>query len=131
VTATNDIRTQRKPHLARQYGYPVLANTVIYGGTAMGITADKEAVPAGHVSAAKLIGFAAERYDNRGGATGDMTATAEKDVRLIPLAGATVANIGATVYASADDTFTLTAGSLLAIGKIDAVDADGVWLSTL
>jgi hypothetical protein len=131
MAATDDIRSRRKPGLGRSFGYPVLANTKIFGGSAVGITANREAVPAGHVSAVKLIGFAEQRADNTGGATGDQVVNIEKDVRLIPLAGAVVSNIGATVYASADDTFTLTAGSLLAIGTIDAIDADGVWLKTL
>lgn len=131
MTATNDIRAKKKPGLGRAYGYPVLAGVLIYGGAAVGITANKEAVPAGHASAVKLIGFAEERIDNTTGATGDQYVKIEKDVRIIPLAGATVANIGASVYASADDTFTLTAGALLQIGTIDAIDADGVWLKTL
>ncbi len=131
MAAVDDIRSKKKPGMGRRYGYPVLAGQKVYGGVAVGITANKEAVPAGHVSAVKLIGFAEERADNTGGATGDVYVSIEKDVRLIPLAGATVANIGATVYASADDTFTLTAGSLLALGTIDAIDADGVWLKTL
>jgi adhesin HecA-like repeat protein len=131
MTATNDIRAKKKPGHTRAYGYPVLTNLVIFGGAAVGITANKEAVPAGHVSAVKLMGFAEERIDNTGGATGDQFVKVEKDVRVIPLAGATVANIGAAVYASADDTFTLTAGALLQIGTIDAIDADGVWLKTL
>lgn len=131
MAATNDIRAIKKPGPSRAYGYPVLANILIFGGAAVGITASKEAVPAGHVSAVKLIGFAEERIDNTGGATGDQYVNVEKDVRVIPLAGAAVANIGAAVYASADDTFTLTAGALLQIGIIDAIDADGVWLKTL
>lgn len=131
MAATDDIRTRRKPGPGRSYGYPVLAGVKIYGGTVAGITANREAVPAGHPSAVSLLGFAEQRADNTGGANGDQVVNIEKDVRLIPLAGATAANIGATVYASADDTFTLTAGSLLAIGTIDAIDADGVWLKTL
>lgn len=131
MAATDDIRSRKKPGLGRRYAYPVLGGQKIFGGAAVGITANKEAVPAGHASAVKLIGFAEERVDNSLGATGDLSVTVEKDARLISLAGATVANIGATVYASADDTFTLTAGSLLALGTIDAIDADGVWLKTL
>ena len=131
MVATNDIRTKKKPGIGRAYGYPALAGVVVFGGAAVGITAAKEAVPAGHASAVKLMGFAEERIDNAAGATGDQYVKIEKDVRVIPLPGATVANIGAAVYASADDTFTLTAGSLLQIGTIDAIDADGVWLKTL
>lgn len=130
MAATTDIRSRRK-HGGRSYGYPALAGVVLYGGAAAGITANKEAVPAGHASAVKLIGFVEERVDNTGGQTGDQIVRIEKDIRLIPLAGAVVANISAAVYASADDTFTLTAGALLQIGTIDAIDADGVWLKTL
>lgn len=131
MAATDDIRALRKPGPDRSYAYPVLAGVVIFGGTAVGVTANLEAVPAGHASAVKLMGFADQRVDNRDGATGDVYARIERGVRQIPLAGATAANIGATVYASADDTFTLNAGSLLAIGTIDAIDAEGVWLNTL
>ncbi len=130
MVASNDIRAKKKPTGSRAYGYYVLAGVRIFAGTAVGITANREAVPAGHASAIKLMGFAEERYDNRDGQTGDVIAKVEKDIRVITLAGATVANIGAAVYASADDTFTLTAGALLQIGTIDAIDADGVWLKT-
>ncbi len=129
MTASNDIRAKKK-FGGRSYGYPALAGVKVYGGACVGITANKEAVPAGNVNAVKLMGFAEERIDNTNGLTGDQYVKIEKDIRLIPLAGAVVANIGAAVYASADDTFTLTAGSLLQIGTIDAIDADGVWLKT-
>ena len=130
MTATNDIRAKKKGLFTRSYGYPALAGVQIFGGTAVGITAALAAVPAGHADAVALVGFAEERIDNRDGATGDQFVKIEKDVRVIPLAGATPANIGDAVYASADDTFTLVAGELLAIGTIDAIDADGVWLKT-
>jgi len=129
MAATNDIRTKKRD--GKSYGYPVLAGVLIYGGAAVGITAAMAAVPAGHADAVKLIGFSEERIDNTMGATGDQYVKIEKGVRLIPLAGATVADIGAAVYASADDTFTLVAGVLLQIGTIHAIDAEGVWLKTL
>ena len=130
MAATNDIR--RRERSGDRYGYPVLAGVIIYGGTAIGITAALAAVPAGHVNAVALIGFAEERIDNSAGATGDQLANAKKGIFDIALAGATAANIGDPVYASADDTFTLTAGALLQIGTLDAIDADGVcWLKTL
>lgn len=129
MAASNDLRYKRRN--GQSYGYPVLANVKIFGRAAVGITANKEAVPAGHGSAVKLLGFAEERVDNTGGATGDQYVKIEKGVFNIPLAGAAVSNIGATVYCTADDTFTLTASTNLAIGTIDAIDADGVWLKTL
>lgn len=128
MVASSDIR--RKWRTGDAYGYPVLAGVRIFGGTMIGVTAALAAVPAGHVSAVALVGFAEEAIDNRDGATGDQMINAKKGVTLIPLAGATAADIGKTVYASADDTFTLTAGALLVAGTIDAIDADGVWLKT-
>ncbi|MBD8686579.1 MULTISPECIES: hypothetical protein [unclassified Rhizobium] len=129
MTATSDIR--RKWRKGDAYGYPVLGGVRIFGGTMIGVTAALAAVPAAHPNCVALIGFAEEAVDNRDGATGDRLINARKGVTNIPLAGATPANIGAIVYASADDTFTLTAGSLLKAGTIDAIDADGVWLKTL
>lgn len=128
MAASSDIR--RKWRKGDSYGFPVLAGVRLFGGTMMGVTAAGAAVPAGHVNAVALIGFVEESIDNTGGATGDQIANARKGVTNIPLAGATPADIGKTVYASADDTFTLTAGSLLVAGTIDAIDADGVWLKT-
>ena len=129
MTATADIRRKTRP--GNSYGYPVLGGVRIFGGTYIGVTAALAAVPAGHASCVALIGFAEENVDNRDGATGDRLINAKKDVTAIPLAGATAADIGKTVYASADDTFTLVAGALLPAGKIDAIDADGVWLKPL
>lgn len=129
MAASSDIR--RKWRKGDAYGYPVLAGVRIFGGTMIGVTAGLAAVPAAHASCVALIGFAEEAVDNRDGATGDRLINARKGVTNIPLAGATPADIGKPVYASADDTFTLTAGSLLKAGTIDAIDADGVWLKTL
>lgn len=109
------------------YTFGVLANVKLYGRAVGGITSGKLAVPAGHGSAVKLIGLVEERVDNTGGADGDQKVRFKKGVFLVPLT-ATVANIGAAVYASDDNTFTLTAGSLLQIGIVHAVDADGTWL---
>ena len=126
MAATNDLNYQERD--GKAYAFPALAGVKIYGRAAGGITANKEAVPAGHVSAVKLIGLAEERVDNTNGATGDQLVKFRKGTFLIPLA-ATPANIGAAVYASADDTFTLSsAGGVLQIGVVDAIDAAGTWL---
>ncbi len=129
MTASADIR--RKWRNGDAYGYPVLAGVRIFGGSVLGVTAALAAVPAGHADCVAIVGFASEAIDNRDGTTGDRLIEARKGVTNIPLSGATAADIGKKVYASADDTFTLTAGALLAVGTIDAIDADGVWLKTL
>lgn len=125
MTASTDLYYPEK--LGQSYGYGVLAGVKLYGRAIVGITSTKLAVPAGHGSAVKLIGLAEERVDNSAGADGDVKVRVKKGLFLIPLS-ATVANIGAAVYATADDTFTLTASTNLQIGVIDAVDADGTWL---
>lgn len=129
MAASNDLDyTERQ---GASYEFPALADTLYYGRAGIGVTAAGVAVPAGHANAVKLVGFSAERVDNRGGAAGAQRVRVKKGVFRIPLAGATAANIQAAVYMTADDTFTLTASTNLQIGTIDAVDADGVWLKTL
>jgi hypothetical protein len=128
MTATTDIYLDRRK--GDSYGYPVLAGVKIYGRAAVGITANKELAPAGNVNVVALLGLAKERYDNTNGATGDIYGEAEKGVFNIPLA-ATPADIHKPVYATADDTYTLTASTNLQIGVIDAVDAAGTWMKTL
>ena len=129
MALANDVQyTERN---GDQLEYGVLTNIRIYGGAATAITAAKVAVPVGHGSAVKFVGFAEERVDNTGGATGDRTVRVNKKIRLIPLS-ATVANMGAAVYATDDNTFTLdNTGSPLQVGTVWAVDTAGTWLKPL
>lgn len=130
MVASNDIIRPRRPE-PDSYGFPVLGGVLIYRGVMAGITAAGAAVPAAHASCVALIGFAPERIDNRNGATGEQSINLKKGVFKIALAGATPADINKPVYASADDTFTLTAGALLQAGTLAAIDADGIWMKTL
>jgi hypothetical protein len=130
MAATDDIIRPRRPE-PDSYGFPVLGGIQIFRGTMAGITAAGAAVPATHASCVALIGFAAERVDNRNGATGSQSINLKKGVYKITLAGATPADINKPVYASADDTFTLAAGALLQAGVLHAIDTDGIWLKTL
>lgn len=125
MAATNDLSYVERQGDA--YDYPVLAGVIHYGRGGVGVTAAGYSVPAGHASAVALVGLADERVDNSTGANGAVRVRAKKGVFKIPLA-ATPANVGAKVYMSDDNTFTLTAGALLSIGTIDAVDAAGTWL---
>lgn len=129
MALTNDVQYRERNGDQLEYG--VLTNIKIYGGGATAITSAKLAVPVGHGSASKFIGFAQERVDNTGGASGDRTVKVNKKIRLIPLS-ATVANMGAAVYATDDNTFTLdNTGSPMQVGTIWAVDAMGTWLKPL
>ena len=127
MVATKDIEAPERP--GHSYGYPVLGGVQIFGRSIAAVTAALAMVPAGHADAVAVVGLAEERYDNRDGATGDLTGRAVKGVRKFPVAGADVTDVGATVYAADDATLQLTnAGGELAAGTIDGVDADGVWV---
>jgi predicted RecA/RadA family phage recombinase len=108
-----------------EYGeLPVIASDIIYEGAAVG-----ESVSTGTarplVAADTFLGFAAENVDNSTGAA------AAKNVKLITTGavwltvtnGDNINDVGDTVYASDDDTFTLASTGNTAIGKVIRYDA--------
>ena len=106
--------------------YAVEANAKIYKGAILGLSADGHAQNVVAVDN-KFAGIAYEAVDNTGGAD------AAKKIRAyvagdfeFPLAGATKANIRAAVYASADDTLTLTSTSNTYVGQIVDVPSAAV-----
>ncbi len=127
MAASNDVtRTTRN---GRELSFPVAAATLLYGGTIVAVTAAGLAVKPDNGSAVVCVGWNKIRVDNSAGAAGDVQAQVSKDPIKIPLAGATAANIGASVYAIDDNTFSLTnPGGKLVCGTILTVDAGGVWL---
>lgn len=107
--------------------YPVIAADIIYEGAAVGENASGYARPlqAGDV----FLGFAESRADNSTGAAGDKTVRVRRRGQVeLPVAGATAitANDQPLVYASDDDTFTLTASTNSIIGRVSRWVASGV-----
>ncbi len=104
--------------------YPVIASDIIYEGAAVGENASGYSRPlaAGDV----FQGFALEQVDNSAGSAGDKTVKVRARGRIrLPIASiAITANDRPAVYASDDDTFTLTAGSNSLIGYVSR------WVST-
>lgn len=103
---------------------PVKDNVTIYKGALVGIDA-----AAGYVrplvAADHFAGVAYKPADNTGSghANGAITVRLHQMVDIVhTLTGVTVADIGKTVYASADDTLTLTSSGNSRIGKIIAVE---------
>lgn len=96
---------------------PVITADIIYDGAAVGISAGY-ARPL--VAADSFKGFAQEKADNSGGASGARTVRVlARGKAVLNVVGVTaVTNVGATVYASDDDTFTLSSTGNSAIGKI-------------
>ena len=98
--------------------YAVIASDIIYEGAAVGDNGSGLARPL--VAADPFMGFAQRKADNTGGAASAVKVMVRpKGLIEIPVTGAASADDqGVTVYTSDDDTFTLTAGSNTAIGKV-------------
>lgn len=113
--------TAPQPRVYRSTGLhepPVIANDIIYGGAAVGDNASGYARPL--AAGDPFLGFQEQTVDNPGGAAGDKRARVFPEGYVeVPVTGVTgLGNVGATVYASDDNTFTLTSTSNSPIGKI-------------
>ena len=104
--------------------YPVIATDIIYQGAAVGENTAGYSRPL--VAGDVFQGFAVAKADNSTGASGAITVTVEqKGFITLPIASiAVTANDRAAVYASDDDTFTLTASTNSLIGYVSR------WVST-
>lgn len=110
MAATADqVREVRNIHTAVCASQPVAATTVLYQGTAIGLNG---AVARALVAGDKFLGLAREKVDNSAGAAAALNVPVESglEVKLAVTDADGAAHVGALVYASADDTFTLTAG---------------------
>lgn len=97
---------------------PVIANDIIYEGAAVGENGSGYFRPL--VAADPFAGFAVRKADNAGGVAGAVKVKVEQKGRIqLAVTGVTaVTDEGSTVYATDDDTFTLTASGATSIGKI-------------
>lgn len=123
--ATLAVNKSRKFGLSETYhvNHPVIAAGKIFMGAAVGDNGAGLARPL--VAADPFLGFAWAMADNTGGAASaiDVELRTEGLVTLSVVGVASADDVGTTVYASDDDTFTLTAGSNSTIGKVES------WLS--
>ena len=119
--------TDNKPRvwaIGDELGYPVIAADIIYKGAAVGENDAGYARPLAAGDA--FLGFAEDKVDNSDGSAGDLNVQVKsKGYVKLPIASiAITSNDRPIVYASDDDTFTLTAGSNSPIGTV------AQWLST-
>lgn len=99
--------------------YPVIAADIIYEGAAVGENASGYSRPL--EAGDPFQGFAIAKVDNSTGSAGDKRVEVKTRGRVrLTVAGATAitANDRPAVYASDDDTFTLTASSNSLIGYV-------------
>lgn len=106
--------------------YPVVAADIIYQGAAVGENGSGYARPL--VAGDRFLGFADARVDNSAGSAGDKRVVVKTRGRAqLPIAAlAVTANDRPAVYASDDDTFTLTATSNSLIGYVSRWVETGV-----
>jgi hypothetical protein len=97
---------------------PLIASDIIYQGAAVGESADTGTFRP-LVSADKFAGFAIRQADNSSGAASDVNVEVyQKGCVVLSVTGVTgITDMGKDVYATDDDTFTLTIGGSL-IGRI-------------
>jgi hypothetical protein len=107
--------------------YPVVATDIIYEGAAVGENAAGYARPL--VAGDPFLGFASRKADNSAGLAGAIGVEVKRrgQIQLL-VAGATAvtANDRPLVYASDDDTFTLTASTNSIIGRVSRWVSSGV-----
>lgn len=125
---TNDRLTPQRD--GRANSFPVKANTVIYSGALVAIETNTGfAVPASNAPNLIVVGVAASRADNRGGADGAISVIVEwgRAFKFNYQGAINITHIGRVVYALDDNTVTLTPNNLKA-GKLVGVEPDGVWV---
>ena len=96
---------------------PVVATDIIYEGAAVGDNGSGVARPL--AAGDPFLGFAIENVDNSAGAAGDKTVKVKKYGEVVlPITSLAITDRGKPVYASDDDTFTLTASTNTHIGRV-------------
>lgn len=105
---------------------PVVAADIIYEGAAVGIVAGS-----GHarplVAADAFAGFADHKADNSAGAAAALNVRVRRQGTIVlPIASLVATSVGASVYASDDDTFTLTSSGNTKIGTVVRFVSSGV-----
>ena len=102
---------------------PVIASDIIYQGAAVGDNGAGYARPL--VAGDAFRGFADDKADNSSGAAGAIDVRTRKRGSIkLAISALAITDVGKDVYASDDDTFTLTQGSNTRIGFVSS------WIST-
>jgi len=102
---------------------PVVASDIIYEGAAVGDDSNGYARPL--EAGDPFRGFADRKADNSSGSAGDVNVKVRpRGLVKLAISSLAIDDVGKVVYASDDDTFTLTQGSNTRIGYVHR------WIST-
>ncbi len=105
------------------HDFPVIAADIIYQGAAVGDNGAGYARPL--VAGDPFRGFADYRVDNSTGLAGDKVVRTRTHGNIqLAISGLAITDVGKSVYASDDNTFTLTATANSKIGTVSS------WIST-
>jgi hypothetical protein len=103
----------------------VIATDIIYEGAAVGDNGSGYARPL--VAGDPFLGFATEKADNSAGAAGAINVNVKHKGRVqLAVGSLAITDVGKQVYASDDNTFTLTATSNSAIGRVIRFVSSGI-----
>lgn len=109
------------------HDFPVIAADIIYQGAAVGDNASGYARPL--VAGDPFRGFAELKVDNSAGAAGAAYVHCKTRGRIkLAISALAITDVGKDVYASDDDTFTLTKSTNTRIGHVVAWIATGYGL---
>lgn len=113
----------RKYGLGDKNGFGIVAATTIYEGSAIGLSAGyARPLQAGD----RFVGFADHYVENPGGAGAVNVTVFKRGEIQLSIANLAITDVGLPVYASDDDTFTLTATGNSYIGKVVQFESAGV-----
>lgn len=105
--------------------FPVIAADIIYEGAAVGDNASGYARPL--VAGDPFRGFALTDANNASGAAGDINVHVQQRGRIqLSIGSLAITDVGKPVYASDDNTFTLTASTNSYIGRVVRYVSSGV-----
>ena len=117
--------TPRAYSLAEFEDYPVIASDIIYEGSAVGDNGSGYARPL--VAGDPFRGFATQRCDNSTGSAGDLRVRTRTKGRIqLAVGSLAITDVGKDVYASDDNTFTLTQSTNTHIGHVVQYVSSGV-----
>lgn len=116
----------RTYELGLRNAFPIAAASILWEGSAVGInpaTGYARQLVAGDI----FGGFSEAKFDNSLGNSGDLNVRTYQEGRIqLAVSGVTITSIGAAVYASDDNTFTLTQGSNTYVGRVYRYVSPGV-----
>lgn len=129
--AANIAPARRGFSTGRRFGAPIAPGEVIYTGGLTALNASGQAQRIQTAGSVAFLGIAERGSNNAASAAAGDTIIGQMDCYKLPVPGATPANIGAPVYATDDNTLTLTkpgAGFEGVIGYLAGIENGATWV---